>query len=520
MTQGRGRPGPVVLIVLDGWGIREEREYNAIALARTPIYDELLERYPRAQLLASGEAVGLPEGQMGNSEVGHTNMGAGRVVYQDLTRIDRSIREGEFFDNAALGAAMERCAGGKHALHLVGLVSDGGVHSHQKHLHAIVELAANHGVPNVFVHVITDGRDTSPTGGAKYVGELEEALARSGVGRIATVTGRYYAMDRDKRWERTRLAWDAMVRGQAETTAASAVAAIRASYEANVTDEFIKPIVIVDADGDPVGTVRAGDTVIFFNFRADRARQLTRALGLDEFDGFDRGDRPRVEVTTMTVYDRTFTFPVVFEPQTFSGNLADILEEHGRSNLRLAETEKYAHVTYFFNCGREQPYQGEDRVLVPSQKVATYDLMPQMSAPGITDELVDDLDAGRHQVVICNFANADMVGHTGSLSAAIVAVETLDACLGRILKSLRAANGVAIVTADHGNAEQMWDQELKAPHTAHTSNPVPVILCSDGHRGRSLRDGSLRDVAPTMLDLLGIPLSKEMTGGTLLSNGD
>ena len=499
---------PLVLIVLDGWGIRPEREYNAIALARTPVYDELLTRFPHAQLIASGEAVGLPPGQMGNSEVGHMNMGAGRVVYQDLTRIDKSIRDGDFFTNPTLSAAIDHAASGRRALHVVGLVSDGGVHSHQRHLHALIELAARRKVPQLFVHAITDGRDTSPTGGVRYLGELEQVMAQAGVGRIATVTGRYYAMDRDKRWERTKAAYDAMVSGTAETTAPAAVPAVQRSYEAGVTDEFITPIVIVDAEGTPIGSIRDGDAVVMFNFRADRARQITRALALDDFDGFPRPDRPRLHTTMMTVYDRTFGLPVVFTPQTFSNNLADVLSAHNRTNLRLAETEKYAHVTYFFNCGREEPYTGEDRILVPSQKVPTYDLMPEMSAPGIADNLVEDLNQRRHDVVICNFANADMVGHTGSLDATIAAVETLDSCLGRIMKALQAVDGTAIVTADHGNAEQMWDGDLKSPHTAHTSNPVPVVLCHDRFRGASVRNGSLRDVAPTILGLLGIEPAK------------
>ena len=507
---------PLVLIVLDGWGIRPERDNNAIALARTPVYDEQLTRFPRAQLIASGEAVGLPAGQMGNSEVGHMNMGAGRIVYQDLTRIDKSIRDGEFFANPALAAAMDRCAGGAHALHLVGLLSDGGVHSHQRHLHALLEMAGKRGVRDVFIHAITDGRDTSPTGGVRYLAQLAEAIERADVGRVATVVGRYYAMDRDNRWERTRLAYDAIAYGRADAASHSPIAAVQASYAAGVTDEFIKPIVIADADGRPVGPLREGDSVVFFNFRADRARQLTRAIALDDFDGFERVARPRVQHTTMTVYDRTFDLPVVFTPQTFSGNLADVLSAHGRTNLRLAETEKYAHVTYFFNCGREEPYPREDRILVPSQKVATYDLMPEMSAPGITDTLVADLGAGRHEAVICNFANADMVGHTGRLDAAIAAVETLDRCLGRILPAVAAAGGSAIITADHGNAEQMWDDELKGPHTAHTSNPVPVILCDERYRGRRLRDGTLRDVAPTILELLGIAKSAEMSGASLI----
>ena len=507
---------PLVLIVLDGWGIRHDRANNAIAMARTPVYDALLSRYPNAQLITSGEEVGLPAGQMGNSEVGHMNMGAGRIVYQDLTRIDKSIRDGELVRNATLAAAMDRCADDRHALHFVGLVSDGGVHSHQNHLHALIAMAARRHIARVFVHVITDGRDTSPTGGENYVGRLEEVMRTSGCGRISTVVGRYHAMDRDKRWERTKLAYDAMIQGQAADTSPSAAAAIQASYALGVTDEFMNPVVITGADKTPVGPIRSGDSVICFNFRADRVRQLTRALALDDLDAFERPHRPAVHYTTMTMYDRTFHLPVVFEPQTFSGNFADVLAGHGRTNLRLAETEKYAHVTYFFNCGREEQYPGEDRILVPSQKVATYDLKPEMSAPGIADALVADLNDGRHDVVICNFANADMVGHTGSVPATIRAVETLDGCLGRVMKALHAAGGTAIVTADHGNAEQMWDDVLKAPHTAHTSNPVPVILCDDALTGRRLRDGTLRDVAPTLLGLLGIPMSQEMTGRTLL----
>jgi 2,3-bisphosphoglycerate-independent phosphoglycerate mutase len=506
---------PLVLIVLDGWGLRAEKDNNAIALARTPVYHELLSRYPHAELITSGEAVGLPAGQMGNSEVGHMNMGAGRIVYQDLTRIDKSIKDGELFENPVLAAALDRCVDGQHALHFIGLLSDGGVHSSQRHLHALIEMAARRRVPRVFVHVITDGRDTSPTGGVRYLAQLQEAMTRARVGRIATISGRYYAMDRDKRWERTKLAYDAIVNGISEQTTNDPIAALRKSYEAGVTDEFVKPMVVVDAENQPVGPIRDDDSVVFFNFRADRARQLTRAIALDDFDGFPRPDRRRVHFTTMTVYDRTFNLPVVFTPQTFGGNLADVLTDGGRTNLRLAETEKYAHVTYFFNCGREQPYPGEERILVPSQKVATYDLKPEMSAPGITDEMLETLKAGKQQVVICNFANADMVGHTGRLDAAIAAVETLDQCLARIMPALKAVGGRAIITADHGNAEQMWDDELKAPHTAHTSNPVPVILYDEAAVGRTLRNGSLRDVSPTILAMLGIATSPEMTGTPL-----
>jgi 2,3-bisphosphoglycerate-independent phosphoglycerate mutase len=506
---------PLVLIVLDGWGLRAERAHNAIALARTPVFEELLERYPHARLEASGEAVGLPAGQMGNSEVGHMNLGAGRVVWQDITRIDRAIREGEFFRNPALLSAMEPCRDGRRALHLIGLVSDGGVHSHERHLYALVELAARLALPRVFVHAITDGRDTSPTSGVHHIGRLEEVLARHRTGRIATVCGRYYAMDRDRRWDRTRQAYDAFTRGVGAASGLSAVELVRRSYAEGVTDEFIRPSIVVDADGAPVGTIADGDSIVFFNFRADRMRQIVRALAFEEFDGFERAVHPRAACTTMTEYDATFGLPVVFPPEQFRGNLAEVLQARGFRNLRLAETEKYAHVTYFFNCGEERPYRGEDRILVPSPKVPTYDLKPEMSAPGITDELVADLQAGRHDVVICNFANADMVGHTGRLDAAVAAVEALDRCLGRILAAVRARGGVAIVTADHGNAEQMWDETLDSPHTAHTTNPVPVVLVDEDGRDRRLRDGALCDVAPTMLALLGVERPEGMTGEDL-----
>jgi len=508
---------PLVLLVLDGWGLRESRDHNAIALAKTPVYHDLLARYPHASLVASGEAVGLPAGQMGNSEVGHMNMGAGRVVYQDLTRIDKSIRDGDFFTNAALVAAMQPATDGRRALHLIGLVSDGGVHSHQHHLHALVRMAKQQGVRRLFVHVITDGRDTSPTGSARYVPALEHVLAETGLGQIATVSGRYYAMDRDKRWDRTRLAYDAITLGRSDARAGSARELVERSHAAGVTDEFIRPAVVVDAAGQPVGILRDEDAVVFFNFRADRARQLTRAIAFDDFDGFEREARRKLSrYTTLTEYDQTFGLPIAFPPQTFTGNFAEALVAAGLANLRLAETEKYAHVTYFFNCGEERPYDRENRLLIPSQKVATYDLEPEMSAPGITDALVTDIEARRHDVVICNFANADMVGHTGDLSAAVRAVETIDGCLGRILNALRKAGGVAVVTADHGNAEQMWDDELNSPHTAHTSNPVPVILVDDRARGLRLREGGwLRDVAPTLLGLLEVPLPGEMTGKDL-----
>ena len=508
---------PVVLVVLDGWGLSQARDHNAIALGRTPVYTELLERYPHGSLVTSGEAVGLPAGQMGNSEVGHMSLGAGRVVYQDLARIDKSIRDGDFFTNIAFVAAMARCVDARHALHLVGLVSDGGVHSHQRHLLALIDLAARRGVTRLFVHALTDGRDTAPNSAAEYLAEVERVMAAAGVGRIATVSGRYYAMDRDKRWDRTRRAYETLTSGSGRQ-ATDAGTLVAESYAAGITDEFIEPGVVVGADSAPIGPLRDGDAVIFFNYRADRARQLTCALAFSDFDGFDRGGRPIVDVTTMTEYDATYGLPIAFEPAScFSGNVAEVLSTNGLTNLRLAETEKYAHVTYFFNSGEEQPYAGEERILVPSPKVPTYDLQPEMSAAGITDQLVADVADRRHDVIICNFANADMVGHTGNLEAAVQAVSTLDACVARVVRAVTGAGGTVIITADHGNAEQMWDQERDGPHTAHTSNPVPVLLIDDELRGHGhrLRDGSLRDVAPTLLRVAGVTVPPEMTGRDL-----
>jgi 2,3-bisphosphoglycerate-independent phosphoglycerate mutase len=506
---------PVVLIVLDGWGESTERDGNAILQARTPIYRELRERYPSSLLTTCGEAVGLPAGQMGNSEVGHMNLGAGRVVFQDLTRIDQAIAAGDLSRNQTISRVFDTCKTGSRALHLVGLLSDGGVHAHQRHLHALIRLAADRGVRRVFIHAITDGRDTAPTGGAAYLGALQNVCAKSGVGRIATICGRYHAMDRDQRWERTRRGYEVMARGVGEH-GQDPVALVEQAYARGTTDEFIDPCVITDADQQPVGLLRNEDAVLFFNYRADRARQLTRALAFSDFDGFERTAPPTLLVATLTEYDATFRLPVVFDPQTFSGSLAEVLTAHGRTNLRLAETEKYAHVTYFFNCGEEQPASGEERILVPSPTVPTYDLQPEMSAAGITDHLVADLEQGGHDVVICNFANADMVGHTGDLDATVTAVQALDRCLGRIMTAAHGAQATVIITADHGNAEQMWDAARSGPHTAHTTNPVPVVLIGPGVRAdMRLRDGALRDVAPTMLAVLGLEPPPEMTGRDL-----
>ena len=511
------RPGPLVLVVLDGWGLRDQREGNAIKLARTPVYSELLERFPHSSLVTSGESVGLPAGQMGNSEVGHMTMGAGRVVYQDLTRIDKSIADGDFFEKAPLVDALARCQGGRQALHYVGLVSPNGIHSHTRHLYALIDMAARYKLDRVFVHAFTDGRDTSPNGGAGFVGELERKMRKTGTGRVASVGGRYYGMDRDNRWERTRKAFDAIV-GAPSAHTQSAVEFIRKSYEAGITDEFVVPGTVVDASDQPIGPIRSGDSVVFFNFRSDRARQICRALALGDFSAFERQPDPRPDpLVTMTQYDRTFTFPVVFPPQSISGSFAEVMTEGQLLNLRVAETEKYPHVSYFFNCGIEKPYPGEDRILVPSPKVPTYDLQPEMSAHGITDNLVHDVEGRKHDVIICNFANADMVGHTGKLDAAILAVETIDGCLGRIVKAVRDAGGTLIVTADHGNAEEMWNVELNEPHTAHTCNPVPVILIDEAKDVRLREGGSLRDVAPTMIGILGIEKPNGMTGTDLRS---
>ena len=511
------RRPPLVLIVLDGWGLREDRDRNAIALARTPNFHELLEQYPHTSLVTAGEAVGLPKGQMGNSEVGHMNLGAGRVVYQDLSRIDNSINAGDFFSNPPFVAALDTARNKRKALHIVGLVSDGGVHSPLRHLKALLRMADERRIQKVFLHALMDGRDTAPTSGLDFIADIEQIMSSHGIGQVASVCGRYYAMDRDRRWERTQRAYDAIALGKG-ITSSSAVDLIKTSYKSGITDEFIEPSVVVDADNQPVGILREGDSVVFFNFRADRARQLTQALAFgDEFTGFTRPAHPQLNVTTLTEYDATYNLPAAFAPQVFSSNLADVLSENELSNLRLAETEKYAHVTYFFNSGEERPYGGEERLLVPSARVPTYDLKPEMSAPAITDQLVASLTKGHYDVIICNFANADMVGHTGNLEATVTAVSTLDLCLARIIVAVEKAGGTAVITADHGNAELMWNAERNGPHTAHTTNPVPLLLINRDIRGRgyNLRDGSLRDVAPTMLGILGIKQPTQMTGSDL-----
>ena len=491
----------VCLVVLDGWGLAEPGPGNAVSLADTPVFDELWNEHPHTTLTAWGPAVGLPEGQMGNSEVGHMNLGAGAIVKQDLLRIDESIDEGSFFDNDALRAACQT-----ERLHLLGLVSEGGVHSSMNHLRALIELAGREGVEDVVLHAFTDGRDTLPHSGAGYVAEVESWAGA----RIATVTGRYHAMDRDRRWDRTKRAWDAIVLGRADHQAETGEAAVRAAYERDETDEFIEPTLVGDE-----GRIRDGDSVIFFNFRPDRARQLTRALGEPDFSEFDREQSPSVRLTTLTEYQEEWDYPVAFPPARPAITLAALLADHGLRQLHVAETEKYAHVTYFFNGGEENPYPGEERRLVDSPRdVKTYDEKPEMSAPGATDAFVDAWREGDFSFAIINFANPDMVGHTGVIPAAVKAVETVDECLGRVVAAVAESGGVCVVTADHGNADHMLEDD-GSPNTAHSMNPVPLVVTADVG---ALRDGGvLADVAPTILELLGIEQPAEMTGESLLN---
>jgi len=504
---------PLVLIILDGWGLSPKREGNAIALAHPAFYASLLKNYPHTELEVSGEAVGLPEGQMGNSEVGHLNIGAGRIVYQELTRINKAIRESEFSRNPELLNLMTLAR--KGTLHLMGLLSDGGVHSHIKHLYAILDLAKARGLQNVAIHLFLDGRDTPPKSGIEYVAQLEQFLESLHLGRIATVTGRYYAMDRDHRWERVQKAYEAMVSGTGARHR-SALEAVRESYAAGVTDEFMLPAVIVDSGQKPVGTLSDGDAVLFFNFRADRAREISRTLTDPDFDGFPRKAFPKLSrFVCMTRYDEKNGLPVLFPPNSLDRIFGQVISQEGMHQFRIAETEKYAHVTYFFNGGEEKPFPGEDRLLIPSPKeVATYDEKPQMSAPAVTDEVIRRIESGQYDVIIMNYANPDMIGHTGILPAAVKAVGVIDDCLRRVVTAVKEAGGTVIITADHGNLEQMVDEKGN-PHTAHTTNPVPLILV--GQNNPRLRDHGIHaDIAPTMLKLLGLPQPQEMTGESLI----
>ncbi len=503
---------PYALIIMDGFGENARHDGNAIYSANTPNLDKYMKECPTAIVHASGMDVGLPDGQMGNSEVGHTNIGAGRVVYQELTRITKAIEEGTFFENEALMGAVENCKKHNSALHLMGLLSPGGVHSHQNHLYGLLELAKRNGLSDVHVHGFLDGRDVPPSSAEEYIKELVAKEREIGVGDIASIMGRYYAMDRDNRWERVGKAYDAIVKGEGNK-AESAVEAIQQSYNNDVTDEFVVPCVI-EKDGKPVGTIKENDSVIFFNFRPDRAREITRTIVDPEFIGFER-ELFDTYFVTMTQYDATMpNVNVAFKPESLTNTFGEYISKKGLTQLRIAETEKYAHVTFFFNGGVEAPYDGEDRALINSPKVATYDMQPEMSAYEVTDEVVGRIKSGRYDAIILNFANCDMVGHTGVFDAAVKAVETVDECVGKVVDALLSMGGEALITADHGNADQMVDYETGEPFTAHTTNVVPLILI--GRDDVKLKDGRLADLTPTLLDMMGIEKPAEMTGESLL----
>lgn len=507
---------PVVLMILDGYGLNDKVEGNAIAQAKTPVMDQLMKECPWVRGNASGMAVGLPEGQMGNSEVGHLNMGAGRIVYQELTRITKEIQDGTFFENPALVKAVENCRKNGSALHLMGLLSDGGVHSHNTHLYALLELARRHGLEKVFVHCFLDGRDTPPASGREYAEALNKEMEKIGVGRIASVMGRYYAMDRDNNYDRVKLAYDAMTKGEG-LTAACGICAIQESYDRKETDEFVKPTVVVE-DGKPVATVQDGDSVIFFNFRPDRAREITRAFCDDDFKGFDRGARKQITYVCFSDYDPTIpNKDVAFHKIAVTNTFGEWLAANNLKQARIAETEKYAHVTFFFNGGVEAPNPGEDRILVNSPKdVATYDLKPQMSAPEVCEKLCAAIRSDKYDVIVINFANPDMVGHTGVLPAAIKAIETVDECVGKAVAAVKEVGGVMFICADHGNAEQLIDYETGEPHTAHTTNQVPFVLVNYDE-GCGLREGGcLADIIPTLIEIMGMKQPAEMTGKSLL----
>tara|TARA_B100000508_G_scaffold123098_1_gene105586 strand:+ start:63 stop:1616 length:1554 start_codon:yes stop_codon:yes gene_type:complete len=509
------KPKPITLIIFDGWGHSDNTDHNAIAQAKTPNFDHLWSDFPHTLIEGSGNYVGLPEGQMGNSEVGHLNLGAGRIVHQDLTRIQQAIETGEFADNAVLKQAMEKAKANNGAVHILGLLSPGGVHSHEDQIHATVNMAANIIGDNLFVHAILDGRDTPPKSALPSIEKLETLFNTLGHGKIASLIGRYYAMDRDQRWDRIEMAYNLLTQGKANRHAATASDALQMAYDDNETDEFVKASSI-HADNEKPSVIKDGDVVIFMNYRADRARQITRAFIQQTFDGFSRQTQPKLSAfVTLTEYDETFNVPVAFAPETLSNTLGEYLAKHHYRQLRIAETEKYAHVTFFFNGGIEKPFEGEERELIPSPKVATYDLKPEMSAKLLTDKLTQAIDSQQYDVIICNYANADMVGHTGDFEATLKAIECLDECLGRVWQTSKKVGGELLITADHGNAEQMFNSKTGQPHTAHTSEPVPLI-----YAGRPAtftnEQSSLADVAPTLLYLLGLEAPKEMTGHVLL----
>ena len=507
---------PTVLMILDGYGLNENSEANAVAEAKTPVMDKLMKEYPFVKGNASGMAVGLPEGQMGNSEVGHMNMGAGRIVYQELTRITKEIQDGDFFKNEAMLEAIENCKKNDSALHCFGLLSDGGVHSHNTHLYGVLEMAKRNGLENVYVHLFLDGRDTAPTSGKGFIEELLAKMDEIGVGKVASISGRYYAMDRDNRWDRVQKAYNAIVMGQGNT-ADSAIDAIDASYKEDVTDEFVVPTVIIE-NGEPVATLKENDSVIFYNFRPDRAREITRSICDDKFDSFDCPNGYfKTTFVCFTEYDVTIPNKLVaFHKVEIKNTFGEFLAQHGLKQLRLAETEKYAHVTFFFNGGVEEPNEGEDRILVKSPAVATYDLQPEMSAPEVGAKLVEAIKSDKYDVIIMNFANSDMVGHTGIEEAAIKAVEAVDKCVGDAVEAIKEVNGQMFICADHGNAEQLKDYETGAPFTAHTTNPVPFILVN-AEEGLKLREGGcLADIVPTLIELMGMEQPAEMTGKSLI----
>ncbi|MCM0648402.1 2,3-bisphosphoglycerate-independent phosphoglycerate mutase [Clostridium swellfunianum] len=505
---------PVMLMILDGFGISDKVDGNAVAAAKKPNFDKYFNEYPNVQLGASGMDVGLPRGQMGNSEVGHLNIGAGRIIYQELTRITKAIEDGDFFEKAELNEAIDKAIKGSNSLHLLGLLSDGGVHSHIDHLKALIKLAKDKGLKKVYVHAFLDGRDVQPGSAKDFIAALEDYMKEVGVGKIASISGRYYAMDRDKRWERVQLAYNAIVLGEGET-ALSAMEAIESSYHDNKTDEFVLPTVILE-NGDPTAKIVNGDSVIFFNFRPDRAREITRAINDKVFDGFER-DTLNLNYVCMTQYDKTMEgVSVVFKPESYNNTLGEYISRLGKKQLRIAETEKYAHVTFFFNGGVEAPNEGEDRALIASPKVATYDLKPEMSAYELTDELIRRIDTDEYDMIICNYANPDMVGHTGVFEAAVKAIETVDNCMGRVVERVLEKDGAVFVTADHGNAEQMIDYSTGEPMTAHTTDPVPLLYIANDAKGKELRSGILADLAPTMLQVMGLEVPAEMTGKSLI----
>ncbi len=509
---------PVVLMILDGWGLREAAADNAISQANPVHFNQLLNKYPSTCLSSSGQEVGLPRGQMGNSEVGHLNMGAGRVVYQEITRISNAIEDKSFFTNPVFLHALEQARNNNGAVHLMGLLSDGGVHSHMQHLFALLQLCKQENINKVYIHGYLDGRDVNPRSALVYINQLQEVMNNLGIGEIATLSGRYYGMDRDKHWDRVEATYQAMVLGEGNK-APNAYAAIESSYELKITDEFMEPVVIVDLEGKPTGQVKDGDSLIFFNFRADRARQITRAFVDDDFSGFERQVHPRITYVCMTQYDASIQAPVAYAPQNLNNTLGEYLSSLGIKQLRIAETEKYAHVTFFFNGGVETANPGEDRILIPSPQVATYNLKPAMSAREVTDRVLLEMDRDYYDVIIMNFANPDMVGHTGVMDAAVTAVQVVDDCLGQIVQRILEKEGSCLITADHGNCEMMVCPVTGSPYTAHTTDLVPFILVSDQYVGYSLRSrGELRDIAPTLLTIMNLPIPEEMTGKPLFES--